>query len=59
MLSNEVKKENLFSREIHYCYINKLPKVIDTLCYVKDYNVEHFTSKNKIKISWEKQKKGI
>ena len=55
VLDNMVLKENLFFCETHYCYIDKLPKVTDTL-HIKGYNIERFTlsSKYKIKISWGK-----
>jgi hypothetical protein len=61
VLDNKIPRENLFFCETHYCYIDRLPKVTDMLCYVKGYNIERFTRhlKDKIKISWEKQKKGI
>lgn len=58
-LNNKIIRERYFD-ETQYYYIDELPKVTDTL-YTKGYNVERFQAYpvDKIKISWEKQKKGI
>jgi hypothetical protein len=55
ILNNKVIRERFFD-EPKYYYIYELPKVTDTL-YIKGYNVDRF--QDKMKISWENQKKGI
>ena len=59
ILNNKVERIHIFG-DTQYYYIDELPKVTDTL-YVKGYNIECFQvyPVDKIKISWEKQEKGI
>lgn len=58
ILNNKIIRDRYFG-ETQYYYIDELPKVTDTL-YAKGYNVERLVyPADEIKISWEKQKKGI
>lgn len=56
LLDNKVFKTRLFGNA-HFCYIDMLPKVTDTLC-IKGYDITYFRTfpKNEIKISWENEK---
>lgn len=57
LLDNMVIAENYFLCDSYCCYIDRLPKVTDTL-YAKGYSIDRFERypTDRIKISWENKK---